>query len=70
MDQSFRDYRNYLFSYEFQGKRWSLELPATSEAEAKHRLALLSGAAYDGEVKAKIGGAAGPISRWFAKFGL
>lgn len=46
--------KTYLFSYDFQGARYSLEIQASSQPEAMHKLDCMSRAKYDGEVMAKI----------------
>lgn len=48
------DYKTYLFSYRHDGAEWALEIQATSEADAKARVAKLAYATYDGELVAKI----------------
>lgn len=60
----------YLFSYDFRGEKYSLEVPAASSAEAQHRVSIMANAKFDGVVKMKIGNATGPVSRWLAKLGL
>ena len=62
--------RLYLFSYDFQGSRWSLEIPAKSAAEAQFRLAKMAAADYDGEVHMTIRIPTGPIERLLARLGL
>lgn len=62
--------RVYLFSYEFQGSRWSLEIPATSAAEAQARLDRMAAARYDGEVHMSIRIPTGPVERLLARLGL
>lgn len=62
--------RLYLFSYEFQGSRWSLEIPAKSAAEAQFRLDRMAAAKYDGEVHLTIGLPTGPVARLLARLGL
>jgi hypothetical protein len=47
-------FRTYLFSYSYEGARWSLEIQARDPDEARDRLNRLAFANYDGEVKAKI----------------
>ena len=56
-------YKTYLFSYTFEGQRWSFEMQAASPEEARERVSRLMYATYDGELKAKI---YQPIG-WFAK---
>jgi hypothetical protein len=45
---------HYLFSYEFQGQQWSLDIHAKSQEEAMWKLQALANAKYDGEVQAVI----------------
>lgn len=47
-------FQTYLFSYEFKGARWSFEIPALSEAEAKLRLQKMAEAQYDGVLQFRI----------------
>jgi hypothetical protein len=58
--------RLYLFSYEFQGSRWSLEIPAKSAAEAQFRLDRMAAAKYDGEVHLSVHIPTGLVGRLFA----
>lgn len=60
----------FLFSYAFQGDRYSLEVPARSETEAKFRVSSMANADLDGVIKMKTGSATGPLSRWLARLGL
>ena len=46
--------RSWLFSYEFRGARYSLEIPASSAAEAQMKLAKMADATFDGEVKMTV----------------
>lgn len=46
--------RSFLFSYEHRGARYSLTIPAASEAEAHLRLATMAAADFDGEVKLTV----------------
>ena len=46
--------KTYLFSYNYQGSDYSLEIPACSIDEAKERLSRMVYANYDGELVAKI----------------
>ena len=47
--------KTYLFSYPFQGGRFSLEMPAASEIEAKAKAeAIRRDLTYDGEVVLSI----------------
>jgi hypothetical protein len=59
-----------LFSYDFQGARWSLEIPAKSAAEAQFRLNRMAAATYDGEVHLSVRIPTGPIGRILARLGL
>ena len=60
----------YLFSYEFHGSRWNLEIPAKSVAEAQLRLSKMAEAKLDGTVQLKIGIPAGPVSKLLTRLGL
>lgn len=57
------EYERHLFSYSFDGQRWSIEIPARSETEARKRLSLASMATYDGTVQFSVPADLG----WFAK---
>lgn len=48
------DIKTYLFSYNYNGSQYSLEIPAETLEEAKDRLSVMSFAKYDGELVAKI----------------
>lgn len=50
----FKDFRIFLFSYNYEGAEYSVEIPATNEEEAKQRLSRLAFAKYDGELMYKI----------------
>ncbi len=54
--------RVFLFSYDFRGSRWSLEVPAEGEAEARMRLGKMASAELDGEVKMKVAVPTGPLA--------
>lgn len=59
----------FLFSYDYRGARYSLEIPARSASEAQFRLSQMARAELDGVVQMKIGIATGPSARWAAKLG-
>ena len=44
----------HLFSYNYEGAEYSLEIPANSVQEAKERLSKMTFARYDGELVTKI----------------
>lgn len=46
--------RDYLFSYRWNGAEYGMTVRASSLAEAKGRVAQMSLARYDGEIKAAI----------------
>lgn len=48
------EYQMHLFTYGHEGDRWSLELRARNEADARARLARLPYAQYDGVLVATI----------------
>lgn len=62
--------REFLFSYEFQGSRYSLTIPARTLAEALGRLEKMADARYDGEVFLTIGVPTGWVGRLLARLGL
>ena len=47
-------FRTYLFEYEHEGARWAVDIPATSLADAKARLAKIADARYDGVLMASV----------------
>ncbi len=47
-------YQRHLFRYRYDGQSWSFEIPASSAAEARERLARLGSAQYDGVVVATV----------------
>lgn len=57
------EFRNYLVSYNYEGAQWSLEIQATSMADAKARLGRLAFGAVDGELMATVPAVAGPFVR-------
>ncbi len=44
------EFKKYLFSYGHNGKQWGFDIPATSEQDARARLAKMQFAHYDGEL--------------------
>jgi hypothetical protein len=56
------NFKNYLVSYRYDGGQWNIELPATSEEDARHRLSQLHFGCVDGEVVARIPSPMGPIA--------
>lgn len=42
-------YRNYHFTYRYDGAEWSIAIPALSLQEAKERVKVLGFARYEGE---------------------
>jgi hypothetical protein len=60
-------FRTYLFSYYFDGARWSLSIPARSSAEAQSRLERLAYTGRcDGEQKLTIPYSTAAMWRWTA----
>ena len=57
------EFRTYLVSYNYEGAQWSLELRATSMADAKARLGRLAFGTVDGELMATVPVIAGPFVR-------
>lgn len=47
--------KDYLFSYDFHGERYSFTIRASSEAEARQRLHQMGSATLDGEVVVSVG---------------
>jgi hypothetical protein len=59
--------QTHLFTYRYDNARWTIEIPASSEQEAKERVARIHYATYDGVVVAKLPatlGAFGKITVW------
>jgi len=46
--------KTHLFQYEHKGARWSVEIPASSEHDARERLVKLQDAAYLGVLQIKL----------------
>jgi len=46
--------KKYLFSYNYKGDKYSLEIPANTIEEARGRLSRMAFARYDGEVIMEI----------------
>ncbi|MDX2264338.1 MAG: hypothetical protein NW215_05150 [Hyphomicrobiales bacterium] len=46
--------QTHLFSYNFDGKRWALEIKASDAEEARARLGRIAFATYDGVLVAEI----------------
>lgn len=46
--------KTHLFSYNYEGSEYSLEIPANNLEEAKGRLSKMVFARYDGELVAKV----------------
>ncbi len=57
------NYATHLFSYRFNGRKYTIDIPATDENEAKERLKALAWAKYDGELVARVPVAVGPFAR-------
>ena len=55
-------FRDYLFSYRYEGSEWGFTIRAASEIDAKRRLSAMGLARYDGELVATI-----PVTE---KFGI
>lgn len=55
------EFREYLFSYHFQGAEWQVSVPATSETEARERLSRAAAGNWDGILEAKLPLAFGPF---------
>ena len=60
--------KTFLFSYWYQGSKYSFEMPAENSDEAVRRLQRLPGAKLDGELKVKIkvpgGGVLSRLGGW------
>ena len=47
-------FKEYLFSYRFGGKNWTVSVFAASPDEAKEKIKAVAHAEYDGEIMANI----------------
>lgn len=56
----------YLFSYEYAGRRYSIGIPAESLVEAQGRIEALRFAQYDGELIARVRAPIG-LMKWIKK---
>ena len=60
------EFKEYLFSYRFDGKNWTVSVFAASPDEAKEKIKAVAHAEYDGEIMANI---YMPIkAAWFQRF--
>lgn len=60
-------FKHYLVSYNYEGSRWNIEVPAASFDDAEARVRALSFAKVDGELFAKIPASVGflaPLMAW------
>ena len=48
------DFETHLFSYQYEGSSWVLEIKAESPEDARRRIARLQSATYDGVLVAKV----------------
>jgi hypothetical protein len=55
-------HRTFLLTYRYEGSEWVVELPARDIDDARARLARLPFANIDGELKAKVPAALGPLA--------
>ena len=46
--------KEYLFTYEYAGRRWAFSIEATDREDAMRRLKVLPNAEYDGELYSTI----------------
>ncbi|MCC4116361.1 hypothetical protein LLG90_13455 [Aromatoleum toluclasticum] len=56
-------FKTYLFTYRHRGAFWSMEVKATSPADAKERVSKMACAVYDGELVMKIAEPLGALAR-------
>ncbi|WP_029645056.1 hypothetical protein [Brucella abortus] len=61
-------FRKFLFSYRYDGAKWSIEIQARSVDEARKCISSLALARYDGEVFARYPATVGFIPRMIAFF--
>ena len=61
-----KNIKTHLFTYNYEGAEYCLEIPANSLQEAKDRLSRMTFAKYDGELVSKI--PAIPTAGLFVKF--
>ena len=58
------EFATHLFSYRFDGAKWTIDIRARNEDEARRRLQALAWATYDGVLVARVPvPATGPIVR-------
>jgi hypothetical protein len=53
----------HLFTYRYDNARWTIEIPASSEQEARERLARIQYATYDGVLIAKLPATLGVLGK-------
>ena len=58
-------FREYLFSYRYQGSLWGFSVMATSEQDAKFRLARMADAQVDGVLGGRIPAGPDPLFTGF-----
>lgn len=61
-------FKTFLVSYNYDGARWNLQLPARDYDDAKARLARLSFATIDGEHVMTLPASIGPLAALIAAF--
>jgi len=62
--------KKFLFSYDFRGEQYSLEVPAETPAEAQFRVSQMAKASFDGEVAVRVAVPTGRLSAILARWGL
>lgn len=56
-------FKDYLFSYNYDGARWGFTIRAESPEDAQQRVSRLVYATYDGEIVATVPASMGPLVR-------
>ena len=56
-------FATHLFSYPFDGAKWTIDIRARDEDEARRRLQALAWATYDGVLVARVPVPVGPFAR-------
>jgi hypothetical protein len=56
-------FKSYLFSYDHNGSKWTVEILAESPEDARQRVSRLAFASYDGEVITKVPASLGGLTR-------
>ena len=64
MRDSLKDFKQYTFSYFFDGSCWSIDVFAKNEKEAMRKIKAVANAKYDGELVVSIPVHSTKLSLW------